>query len=148
MVVSSPGGDGAVFFEAQTVLPSAGDGDKIGIGQRDIALAPVVVSPGGDGAIFFQAQTVPISGGDGDEIDIGRRDIALALAVASPGGDGAVFFQAQTVGPSGGDGDKAPVQLDTDYLAAPADNPACLLRRTGRLGDENTHNSAAQPHKH
>ena len=57
-VVGSPGGDGAVFFEAQTVVWSGGDGDEIGIGRSDIALARAVISPGDNGAVNFEAQTV------------------------------------------------------------------------------------------
>jgi len=59
-------------------VPSGGDGDKIGIWRRDIALAMRVESPGGDGAVFFEAQTVVLSGGDGDKagVQIGPDDWA------------------------------------------------------------------------
>jgi len=82
-----------------------------------------------------------ISYGDGDKIGFGQMDISLAIVVLSPGGDGAIKFEAQTVVRSGSDGDKAAVQIGPDDLVAPAENPACLLGRSGRLGNEDTHES-------
>src|SRR4051812_24418621 len=87
-VVGSPGPDGAVVEQGESVVTAGGDGLDVGqAGHGDgngtagfaahavAELTEVVAAPGPDGAVIEQRQTVLTAGGDGlDVVQTGHAD--------------------------------------------------------------------------